>query len=78
MIPFVYDPERHGDYLDVAECARRMNLTNPQVMDLVRRGALRSIPDGLGEILVQPAIINVTPAPKNAPGRNRKKWLSTP
>ncbi|BBY41808.1 hypothetical protein [Mycolicibacterium celeriflavum] len=54
---FDYDPERHGDFLDVEDCAERMGLSVKQVMDLVRRGALRSLPIGFGELLVEPAIV---------------------
>jgi hypothetical protein len=57
-----YDPDEHGDYLDLKDCAKRMGLTVAQVTSLVRCGALRSIPVGFGEPpLVQPAILNVTP-----------------
>lgn len=53
-----YDPELHGDYLEIDEAARRMNLTANQVCELVFRRVLRSLDLGAGLVLVQPAIIN--------------------
>jgi hypothetical protein len=62
LIEHWYDPERHGDYLDIDDCAERMGLSVQQVMELVRRGALRALDCGTGAVLlVQPAITNVTP-----------------
>lgn len=53
----MYDPDSHGDFLDLEDCAVRMGLSVAQVTQLVRIGALRSIPAGFGDVLVQPAII---------------------
>lgn len=58
-----FDPDLHEDYLDVGDCARRMDLTVDQVLDLCRHRALRSLDLGGGCILVQPAITNQTPPP---------------
>lgn len=48
-------------YVDLDEAARRMDLSVAQVMELVRIRALRAVPIGYGEILVEPAIVNVAP-----------------
>lgn len=48
------------EYVDVDECARRLNLDVPQVMELVRRRALRAVDYGFGEVWVEPALTNVT------------------
>ncbi|MBF9315850.1 hypothetical protein [Mycobacteroides chelonae] len=52
-----YDPDQHADYLDVDECAARMNLTTDAVLDLVRRRVLRAVSLGDEVLLVQPAIV---------------------
>jgi hypothetical protein len=54
---FEYDPEKHGDYLDLEDCVKRMGLTVEQVTQLVRIGALRHIDAGFGT-LVEPAILS--------------------
>jgi hypothetical protein len=46
------------DFIDVHARARRMDLSVPRVMELVRRKALRSIHLGFGEVLVEPALVN--------------------
>jgi hypothetical protein len=43
------------DYLTVAQCARRLNLTEDRVLELAKRGILRSFYDGV--LWVQPALI---------------------
>lgn len=53
-----YDPELHGDYLEIDEAAWRMKLTANQVRELVFRRVLRSLDLGAGLVLVQPAITN--------------------
>lgn len=59
-----FDPYEHGDYLDVAECAERMQLSRAEIRDLARRRVLRSIDLG-GILLVQPAVVTgaVGPTP---------------
>ncbi len=52
-----WDPEEHGDYLDVDDCATRMGLTVAAVRELARRRVLRSLDLGSGVLLVQPAIV---------------------
>lgn len=52
-----YDPHQHGDYLDVDECAARMNLTTTDVMALVQRRVLRAVNLGDEVLLVQPAVV---------------------
>jgi hypothetical protein len=56
-----FDPDRHSDYVDLDEAARRMNLSKAQVMSLVRQRALRALAMPFGEIWVEPAIVNVSP-----------------
>jgi hypothetical protein len=46
------------DYVDIEECAVRMNLTVQQVMHLVRIRALHSVNYGFGLLLVEPAILS--------------------
>ncbi|SHP85378.1 Uncharacterised protein [Mycobacteroides abscessus subsp. abscessus] len=53
-----YDPHEHTDYLDVDECAARMQLTTTDVLDLVQRRVLRAVSLGDGLLLVQPAIVS--------------------
>lgn len=54
--------DRDG-YVSVEECARRMNLSPPQVMELVSKQALRAYRwGGWGEVLVEPAVVNVRPS----------------
>lgn len=43
-------------YVDLDECARRMNLTTSQVMELVRIHALRAVNVG-SFLMVEPAIV---------------------
>ncbi|BBY43583.1 hypothetical protein MCEL_18780 [Mycolicibacterium celeriflavum] len=45
------------DYVDLDECARRMDLTKAQVMHLVRIRALRGFYAGFGLWFVEPAIV---------------------
>lgn len=49
------------DYVEPHEAARRMGISVGQLMELVRIRALRSVDLGLGVLLVEPAITNVTP-----------------
>lgn len=58
-----FDPHEHADYLDVGDCARRMDLTAAQVLELARHRVLRSLDLGGGCVLIQPAITNQTPPP---------------
>lgn len=53
-----YGPHVHADYLDVDECAARMNLTTNAVLDLVQRRVLRAVSLGDGLLLVEPAIVS--------------------
>lgn len=53
-----YDPHQHADYLDVHECATRMNLTTTDVMALVQRRVLRAVSLGDGLLLVEPAVVS--------------------
>jgi hypothetical protein len=48
------------EFVDLDECARRMNLTKAQVLELVHIRALRSVAV-VDEIWVEPAIVNSTP-----------------
>ncbi|ADT99856.1 hypothetical protein [Mycolicibacterium gilvum] len=45
-------------YVELAEVAARMNITEAQVMDLVRHRVLRAVNLGLGLIMVEPAILS--------------------
>jgi hypothetical protein len=53
-----YEPELHGDYLDVEECAERMEMSVAEVRQLVERRVLKAINVGFRVVLVQPAIVN--------------------
>lgn len=53
-----YDPEVHGDWLELPDCAKRMQLTADRVRELCRRRVLRSINLGAGVVLVEPAIVS--------------------
>lgn len=53
-----YDPHVHADYLDVDECAARMNLTTTDVMALIQRRVLRAVSLGDGLLLVEPAVVS--------------------
>jgi hypothetical protein len=62
-------------YVPVDEAAVLMGLTAAQVLDLVERRALRAVRwGGWGQIMVQPAIVNVEPKPvvKAAPRKAAK------
>jgi hypothetical protein len=50
-------------FVDLDEAAKRMKLTTSQVMELVNIRALRAVHLGLGEVWVQPAVVNRTPRP---------------
>lgn len=52
-----FDPHEHEGFLEVEECATRMNLTAEAVLDLVQRRVLRAISLGDELILVQPVIV---------------------
>ncbi|BCP05889.1 hypothetical protein P6281_16325 [Mycobacterium sp. 5-140-3-2] len=56
--PARYDPDLHGDYLDLDDCARRMGLTVDRVLELCRHRVLRSLNLGMGVVLVEPAIVS--------------------
>lgn len=53
-----YDPERHADYVELPEAARRMGASIEHVRELCRRRVLRSISLGAGVVLVEPAIVS--------------------
>jgi hypothetical protein len=53
-----YDPDLHGDYLDVDECAECMAMSVVEIRQLVERRVLKAIRLGAGVVLVQPAITN--------------------
>jgi hypothetical protein len=61
-------------FLPLDECARRMNMTEEQVLGLVAKHALRARRyGGWGPIEVEPAIVNVAPskAAKRPPATRR-------
>lgn len=53
-----YDPERHADYVELPEAARRMGISVEQTRDLCRRRMLKAINLGMGITLVRPEINN--------------------
>ncbi|WP_100451819.1 hypothetical protein [Mycobacteroides abscessus] len=52
-----FDPHQHQGFLELDECAARMQLSTDDVMALVRRRVLRAATLGDELILVQPAIV---------------------
>ncbi|WP_255792678.1 hypothetical protein [Mycobacteroides abscessus] len=52
-----FDPHQHQGFLELDECAARMNLPAADVMTLVQRRVLRAVSLGDELILVQPAIV---------------------
>jgi hypothetical protein len=61
----MYDDYADGTFVSVEECAKRMNLTTDEVWDLVESRALHACRyGGWGDLLVEPALVNVLPAPK--------------
>ncbi|WP_100475546.1 hypothetical protein [Mycobacteroides abscessus] len=52
-----FDPHQHQGFLELDECAARMNLPAAEVMALVQRRVLRAVSLGDELILVQPAIV---------------------
>ncbi|MCV7179539.1 hypothetical protein [Mycolicibacterium sphagni] len=68
---------RDDDFVSIEECGQRMGLTSDQVVDLIERHALRAYRyGGWGEVMVQPAIVNVLPKRKTEAkprGRPRRK-----
>lgn len=56
LVKFDQFDERES-FVDLAEAAQRMNLTKAQVMDLVRRRALRAEFTPGGEPWIEPAIL---------------------
>ncbi|WP_100515178.1 hypothetical protein [Mycobacteroides abscessus] len=53
-----YDPHEHEGFLDVDECAARMQLSTNAVLDLVQRRVLRAVSLGDGLLLVEPGIVS--------------------
>ncbi|PVB19107.1 hypothetical protein [Mycobacteroides abscessus] len=53
-----FDPHEHQGFLELDECAARMNLPTTDVMALVKRRVLRAVSLGDELILVQPAIVS--------------------
>ncbi len=64
-------------FVPAEECAQRMGITVAQVDDLVRRGALAVRREGWA-VLVQPAIVNVTPRPEKPSPRRGSGTKTTP
>ncbi|WP_100493092.1 hypothetical protein [Mycobacteroides abscessus] len=52
-----FDPHENAGFLELDECAARMNLPAEAVLDLVQRRVLRAVSLGDELILVQPAIV---------------------
>jgi hypothetical protein len=74
-----YTLERDDDdtFVPVDECAERMGLTVAEVMDLVKRKALRARRYGAwGQLEVQPAITNAVP--RKAPAKSKRSPLKRP
>jgi hypothetical protein len=51
----------YDGYVDIGECAKRLNLTTDQIMELVRRRVLGSVSMPFGEVWVEPALTNIKP-----------------
>lgn len=76
-MPYYGYDDRADRFVSLPEAARRMNLTEDQVLDLVDRRALRArryAGWGHVEVEVEPAIVNVKPkAPaKRSPAKGRQ------
>jgi len=57
----MFEPDQLDGFVDLDEAAARMNLTKREVMELARLRALRSVNLGFDVVLIEPAIVNVTP-----------------
>lgn len=57
-------PSSDDTFVSPEDAAKRMNVTMPELDDLIRRGAVRTRRTGWG-IEVEPCIVNVTPRPEN-------------
>ncbi|RIS59127.1 hypothetical protein [Mycobacteroides abscessus] len=53
-----FDPYEHQGFLELDECAARMQLSTGDVMALVKRRVLRAVSLGDELILVQPALVS--------------------
>jgi hypothetical protein len=65
-------------FVAIDEAAQRMDLTVEQVMELVEKHALRAYRwGGWGQVMVEPAITNVTPA-RRKPAAKRQPPAKRP
>ncbi|WP_273736554.1 hypothetical protein [Mycolicibacterium septicum] len=52
----MYYADQHDDFVTVEQCAARMRISEAHVIDLAKRGVLRSSWDGV--LWVEPAILS--------------------
>ncbi|KZS65579.1 hypothetical protein A4G27_05460 [Mycobacterium kansasii] len=51
------DLDEELEFIEVEDCAKRMNITEEQLRVLIRRGAIATRPDGWAGLLARPTIV---------------------
>lgn len=51
------DLDEQLEFIEVADCAKRMNVSVEELHRLIRRGAVATCPDGWGGLLARPTIV---------------------